>query len=245
MILLFFWMATALPAIAQQLTETKYWNSNGDSTGKDNASTYSEITYSDTTKTVYTTKYYTIEGRLKSEIAYRDSGQKRMYDGAYISYHENGTVKAKCTYVNDKLNGELNTWYNNQQPKRKDVYVLDSLITGHCYKCNGQDTAWFPYKIAFTYGSGLKQLYNYVSRNIVYPKTAYKKGIEGEVRVQFIIEKDGTLSHEKIRRSVSSDIDKEALRVLRSVPARWQPAFIDGEPQKGYAILPIVFKLDY
>ena len=66
--LVLFFAATTLSVIAQELTVTKYYNKNGDGTGKDNASDYSVITYTDATKEFYTTKYYTIDGHLKTEI---------------------------------------------------------------------------------------------------------------------------------------------------------------------------------
>jgi periplasmic protein TonB len=242
--LLLFFATTTLPLLAQELTVTKYFDKNGDSTGKENAFTYSVITYADATKIAYTTKSYTIKGHLKSESSYRDSGKTWQLDGNYTTYHENGQLKIKGSYVRNKLHGELSTWHANGQIKRKDEYVMDSLISGHCYTATGQDTAWFPYNILFKYGKGLHELYTFISRNIKYPKEAKKIGIEGTVHIQFFIEKDGTLSNEKIRRSVSNDIDQEALRVIRKVPALWQPALTDGEPSRGYGILPISFKLD-
>jgi protein TonB len=242
--LLLFFAAITLTTLAQDLTVTKYLDKNGDSTGKESAFTYSVTTYTDTTRIAYTIKNYTIEGRLKSEISYRDTGKIWQYDGNYIAYHENGKPKTKGRYVRNKLDGELCTWYANGQLKRKDEYVLDSMIRGSYYTATGQDTTWFPYRITFTYGKGLQELYNFVGRNVRYPKEAKKMGIDGTVYIQFIIEKDGTLSHEKIQRSVSYHIDQEALRVIRALPARWQPALMDGEPQRGYGILPISFKLE-
>lgn len=242
--LVLFFAATTLSAISQELTVTKYWTKNGDSTGKDNAFNYSVVTYTDATKIVYTTKYYTIDGHLQSEISYRDTGKNWIYDGSYLAYHDNGKPKITASYIKGKLNGGVTTWHANGQLKRKDVYELDSLKTGQCYTAAGQDTAWFPFKISFSYGNGMQEIYSFVGRNIRYPKSAMKSEIQGEVRIQFIIQKDGTLTNEKIRKSVSEEIDKEAMRVFHLIPARWHPALIDGEPTRGYGILPVRFKLD-
>lgn len=242
-LVLFFATAT-LSTIAQQLTVTKYWNKNGDSTGKDNAFNYSVITYTDATKALYTTKYYSIDGHLHSEISYRDTGKNWIYEGNYLTYHDNGKSKITASYIKNKLNGELTTWHANGQIKRKDVYELDSMIAGHCYTSTGKDTAWFPFKISFSYGKGMKEISSFISTNIKYPKSAKRNEIEGQVRIQFVIQKDGSLTNEKIRKSVSEEIDKEAMRVFRLIPARWKPALIDGEPTRGYGILPIAFKLE-
>jgi TonB family protein len=242
-LVLFFAIAT-LTAIAQELTVTKYWTKNGDSTGKDNAFNYSIITYTDASKIVYTTKYYSIDGHLKSEISYRDTGKNWIYEGNYLAYHDNGKPKITAVYIKGKLNGEVTTWHANGKIKRKDVYELDSLITGQCYTATGQDTAWFPFKISFSYGKGMQEISGFVGRNIKYPKSAKKNEIQGEVRIQFVIQKDGSLTNEKIRKSVNEEIDEEAMRVFRLIPARWHPALIDGEPTRGYGILPVRFKLE-
>jgi TonB family protein len=237
--------ASTLPSFGQALTVTKYWDKNHDSTGKENAVTYTVTTYADSTKKAYSTKNYTIGGHLRSDISYYDSSSKRWhYDGNYLTYHENGKPKIKAGYIKGKLNGELTTWHANGQLKRKDVYVLDSAISGQCYTAAGKDTAWFPFHISFKYGNDIQEVSGFVRKNIRYPKSAYKAGIDGTVQIQFIVEKDATLSGVRIRRSVSTEIDAEALRVFKTVPARWKPALEDGEPQRGYGILPIVFRLE-
>lgn len=243
--LLLFLAATTLSATSQQLTVTEYLDKYGDSTGKENAVTYSIKTYTDTTKTAYTTKNYSIDGsHLNYEVSFRDSSNTWQYDGNYIAYHKNGQPKIKASYIRNRLNGEVSSWYASGQIKRKDRYLLDSLISGHCYTATGQDTTWFPYTIGISYGNDLYELYRFIGKNIRYPKAAYKNGIEGTVHIQFIIEKDGSVSHVKIRRSVSEQIDQEALRVFATVPSRWKPALEDGEPHRGYGILPVMFKLN-
>ncbi|OQP40825.1 hypothetical protein A4H97_14540 [Niastella yeongjuensis] len=173
-----------------------------------------------------------------------DSNAVPRADGNFIVNHDNGQLKMKGRFVKDKLQGEVMTWYVNGKIKRKDEYVLDSLTNGHCYTATGQDTTWYPFYTGFNYGNDIKELYKFVGKNIKYPKEARKKWIEGEVRIQFIIEKDGTLTNEKIIRSVNDQIDQEGLRVLRAAPARWKPALLDGEPYRGHGVLPIVFRIE-
>lgn len=237
--------ASARSSLAQGLTETKYWDKNHDSTGKENAVTYTVTTYADRSKKAYTTKSFAINGQLRSEISYYDSsGKEWQYEGSYCTYYEDGKPKVKGSFTKHKLNGTLTSWHANGQLKRKDEYVLDSLINGHCYTAAGRDTAWFPFHISFKYGNDEWEIMRVVGKNIRYPKSALRTGKQGTVQIQFFVEKDASLSHIKIRRSVSPEIDEEALRVFNSVPARWKPALEDGEPQRGYGILPILFKLD-
>jgi TonB family protein len=244
LILLLFLAAITLSALAQHITETKYYDKIGDSTGKENAFTYTVNTFTDSTKKVYVSRSYSMTGQLRFEESFRDSGNGLQYYGKYIVYHDNGHLKIKGSYIKNRLNGELTTWYANGKIKRKDEYVLDSLITGHCYTATGKDTAWFPFDVGFTYGKGLQELYRFFGKNIQYPKNSQKMGIQGNVHILFTIEKDGTISHEKIRQSVNEEIDAEALRVFRALPANWKPTLVDGEPQRGQAILPVVFKLE-
>ena len=235
--------AAALPAFAQEITETKYFDKNDDSTGKENAVSYSVIAYTDTTKKVYTVKKYSIKGQLKSDFSFRTYGNQVKYDGNYIVYHDNGRLKIKGAYIRDRLQGELTSWYANGQIKRKDEYVMDSLIKGHCYTATGKDTAWFLFNMGFSYGSGLQELYRFFGKNIHYPKNSQKMEIQGDVHILFTIEKDGTISHEQIHKSVNVEIDAEALRVFRALPPKWKPTMIDGEPRRQQALLPVAFRL--
>lgn len=94
-----------------------------------------------------------------------------------------------------------------------------------------------------TFDGGLDKLYNYISQNLIYPKSARRSGSQGRVILEFVVEKDGSLSNFKILQSVSEDCDAEAIRVLQNSPA-WIPAKTDGKPVSTRISMPIVFKLD-
>ncbi len=65
------------------------------------------------------------------------------------------------------------------------------------------------------------QVGTYISENLKYPKAARKKGIYGRVYVQFVIDPEGFVKNAEIARGVDPIIDKEALRVVKSMP-RWE-----------------------
>lgn len=92
---------------------------------------------------------------------------------------------------------------------------------------------------------GQYALFKFISKNLNYPKDAKKKGIQGKVMVQFIVEKDGTIGDIRIIRSVSPDLDKEAIRVfnLPTMP-KWKPGTSDGVAVRVRYSVPIIFKLD-
>ena len=92
------------------------------------------------------------------------------------------------------------------------------------------------------YPGGANAMYEFVQKNVKYPESAKDKGIEGKVYVQFVVEKDGSLSSFQMLRGVSDDIDAEAIRVLKMMP-KWKPGMKDGEPVRVQYTMPFKFQL--
>lgn len=82
----------------------------------------------------------------------------------------------------------------------------------------------------------------YLIENIIYPKDAREKGIQGTVYVTFIIEKDGTISNVKVLRGIGGGCDEESVRVIKNMPA-WNPGTQRGEPQRVQYNMPIKYTL--
>lgn len=93
-----------------------------------------------------------------------------------------------------------------------------------------------------TYKGGNDALMKFICNNMVYPKEAINSGTEGRVVVQFLIEKDGKVSARKVVKSVSPQLDAEALRVSKLIN-NWTPGKIKGEPVRCHFSLPFVFRL--
>jgi protein TonB len=83
----------------------------------------------------------------------------------------------------------------------------------------------------------------FIQNNIQYPQKAIEQNIQGKVLVKFVVEKDGTVSYAEIKKGVDPLLDKEALRVVRSMP-KWEPAYKKGKPVRDFCHLPINFRLD-
>ena len=79
-----------------------------------------------------------------------------------------------------------------------------------------------------SFPGGEGALRDFISKNLRYPKFAKEKGIYGPVHVSFIVEKDGSLTDFIVTRSVDPSLDKEAIRVLQSMP-KWNPGKLDGQ----------------
>lgn len=91
-------------------------------------------------------------------------------------------------------------------------------------------------------GGDIPSLIKWIAENLQYPKEVAKKGVQGKVVVQFIVEKDGTVSHATILRSLDPSLDKEALRVVNLMP-RWTPGYKNEKPVRTKFALPISFKI--
>lgn len=83
----------------------------------------------------------------------------------------------------------------------------------------------------------------YLADNIRYPEEAKEKGIQGRVFVQFMVMRDGSVSHAQIVKGINPVLDKEALRVVESSP-EWEAGKIDGMPVNVVFTFPINFALD-
>lgn len=93
------------------------------------------------------------------------------------------------------------------------------------------------------YPGGQIAMMKYIMENMKYPKQAMKEGIQGRVAVRFIVEKDGSISDVKPILSVHPLLNKEAVRVVKSMP-KWTPGKQNGKPVRVRFNLPIMFKLN-
>ena len=93
------------------------------------------------------------------------------------------------------------------------------------------------------YPGGQIAMLKYIMENMKYPKQAMKEGIQGRVAVRFIVEKDGSISDVKPILSVHPLLNKEAVRVVKSMP-KWSPGKQNGKPVRVRFNLPIMFKLN-
>lgn len=83
----------------------------------------------------------------------------------------------------------------------------------------------------------------YIMKNMKYPEQAMKEGIQGRVAVRFIVEKDGSISDVKPILSVHPLLNKEAVRVVESMP-KWTPGKQNGKPVRVRFNVPVMFKLN-
>lgn len=92
------------------------------------------------------------------------------------------------------------------------------------------------------YPGGDEALLQFIARNITYPHEALQTDKQGRVVCAFIVEKDGAVSHVKVLRGIYPSLDKEAARVIASLPA-WKPGKVKGQAVRVAFTVPITFRL--
>ena len=112
-----------------------------------------------------------------------------------------------------------------EAPEEEDVDEVFTIV---------EDQPEFP--------GGMAAFYAFVSKNMNYPKQARRMGIEGRVFVQFVVDKDGSVTEVKAVKGIGAGCDEEAARVLAMSP-KFKPGKQRGRAVKVRMVLPIIFRL--
>lgn len=89
---------------------------------------------------------------------------------------------------------------------------------------------------------GNNALVQFINSSRRYPAKAYENRIHGRVLCSFIVQPDGEITHVNVLRGVEPSLDREAVRILGSMP-NWKAGRIDGNKVPVYCILPVIFRL--
>jgi tonB family C-terminal domain len=93
-----------------------------------------------------------------------------------------------------------------------------------------------------SFPGGQGALIQYLNSHVKYPVVAQENGIQGRVTISFVVERDGSITDVKVARSVDPSLDKEAARVVSSMP-RWTPGKQNGSAVRVKFNVPVVFRL--
>ena len=128
---------------------------------------------------------------------------------------------------NDEAEGEVlkaKEVVVDEKPKEEETKVFDVV----------EQMPQFP--------GGPNALFEYLSKNIKYPVVAEENGIQGRVIVTFVVERDGSITDVKVAKSVDPSLDKEAMRVVKSMP-HWIPGKQNGAAVRVKYTVPVTFRL--
>ena len=105
------------------------------------------------------------------------------------------------------------------------------------------DTVYLSVEQMPRFPGGEAAMMKYVQAHINYPSMAAKNRIEGDVIVQFVVKKDGSVGEVKVVRSLDKDLDAEAIRVVKKMP-KFTPGRQNGEAVNVWYTLPVIFRLN-
>lgn len=122
----------------------------------------------------------------------------------------------------------------NAEVKVKNKAQADTTKKKKSWDCIPETMPYFP--------GGQELLLKYLAVNIKYPASAVKAKKQGRVIVTFVVQKDGSVTHAKVAKSIDPELDAEALRVVRGMP-KWIPGTQLGKPVNVKYFLPVKFSL--
>ena len=141
----------------------------------------------------------------------------------------NKAIGALNVEGNDEVGGEVLKIRDEIVPPEPPKHVEDNKIFEVV-----EQNPMFP--------GGYGALMSWLSQNIKYPVIAAENGVQGRVIVQFVVEKDGSITDVKVAKSVDPSLDKEAARVIKSMP-NWIAGRQNGSPVRVRFTVPVSFKL--
>ena len=122
------------------------------------------------------------------------------------------------------------------EPEIEEIEVVDTSI-------EGEDAIYMVVEKMPEFPGGMEAMWKFLSDHLNYPEEARERNIEPRSVVQFIVEKDGTISNiELVRSAGDKSLDKEALRVVRMMP-KWKPGSQKDNIVRCKYTLPVSFKL--
>ena len=138
-----------------------------------------------------------------------------------VAYNCENKSEQSVLYSANPLNMQAECHLVTQDGKEKNTNVDDELPS-------------FP--------GGDAKLREWIKKNMKYPSYAKNNGIEGQVLVVFIVEKDGSISNAEVSWGVDPSLDQEALRIVNKMP-KWKPGTQNGVAMRVKYRLPITFTL--
>jgi len=90
---------------------------------------------------------------------------------------------------------------------------------------------------------GFEAMYKFLSENLKYPANAREEGIAGQVMIEFVVEKDGSITNVKAIEKAHPDLDAEAIRAVKLMP-KWKPGKQMGKPVRTFYQVPVRFTIN-
>jgi TonB family protein len=189
-----------------------------------------------------TERTYFKSGQIKYETQFSyNNKDEKTYNGLQKSWYESGELRFASTYSNGKKNGDFLSYWKNGILKRKDFYKNGKLKKGECWNENGEKVEYYDFEIHPKYPGGKVKMYEFIKKNLKYPPLSKQYNLGGKVVIGFKINTDGNVSDLKVIEGVNSELDTEAIRIIKNMP-KWEPGYQDGIAVPVKYTIPIIFQ---
>jgi len=131
---------------------------------------------------------------------------------------------------------------NTEDDKNKIVDVIAAPVAASVIAEEEEQVIFQVVETMPSFPGGDAELFKFLSSGVKYPVIAQENGIQGRVICQFVVNKDGSIVDIEVVRSVDASLDKEAIRVIKSMP-KWSPGKQRGKSVRVKYTLPVNFKL--
>jgi len=205
---------------------------------------YLEGNFKNSKETGEWTRFTTSHFSQSSKSYYDDYGNKT---GNWKTWYKDGTLADDEFYKNDSLQGECKYYYKNGQLSADEVYEKGKLISYKLFNEEGKPMENKDYKpevkASFKGDDTLKRLVNFIFKQLEYPATEAKAGIQGRIRIAFSVSPEGKVQDIDIIQSATPNMDKEVVRVVLATDNKWKPAWSHNRKVPSYYTLPVTFRL--
>lgn len=180
---------------------------------------------------------------VANEIEFKESVQTLIPTFKEITLYKTRTEQINSSAKVIAELAETEAFSNNIDTTKKEL-VLKAPIAKeiNIVAQEGEKDILTKVDVLPIFKGGQQKFIDFLVKNIKYPEEARAKNIEGRVIVNFIVEKDGSLSDIKVLRGVSKEIDEEAFRVIKLSP-NWEPGQQAGKAVRVSFTVPILFNL--
>lgn len=181
----------------------------------------------------------------KTYNAWDSLGNQTVKDGMgeLVEYYSNMALSAHGRIHKGMRSGIWKGYYPNGNRLYTEKYKGGELVSG---TSTTLDSAKFNYTQITTLPSpkmGFPKYYEKLTKEMKYPKSAKKLGLQGSVQIAYTVDKNGQIVDHYIFKSLSPDCDQEAIRIFEETPVEWNPGTSRGNPQSFVLSLPVSFKL--
>lgn len=207
--------------------------------------------------------YYYQNGQLKKELVYSRPAELNAFahpvPDTLVSYNDslgtvlvvagNGHVREiegddyeEGQYRNGLRQGEWNGTFHKNRYSFTEQYEDGVMMSGASEDGAGNSFTYTEMGTPPVYAGGINKLMQFIGSHYRYPAPAIKGGVQGIVQLQFVVDRDGTVTEIKVIRDLGYGTGAEAVNVLKRAP-KWTPGYQRGVPVRVSYMLPIRLNL--